>query len=97
MFKFQIEAQAVQEKARYEKFVKDSNERIYNIEKEQMKWEALMPIQEMNCEEALAAGLTEYVVDVKNPRYWPHDVDQADWDKYIAKLKKEAAESGGDH
>merc|ERR1712027_217907 len=51
-------------KADYAKFVDESKKRIVGIQQEQAKWEAMMPVEEMNLEEALDAGLTQYVVDV---------------------------------
>merc|ERR1712038_1528683 len=53
-----IESEAGSLKAEYAKFVDESKSRIVGIQKDQAKWEALMPVEEMNLEEALDAGLT---------------------------------------
>ena len=52
----QIDQQAAQQKAEYEKFVAQSKTRITGINEEKAKWEAMMPVEEMNLEEAVAAG-----------------------------------------
>ena len=55
------------------------------------KWEEMMPIEEMNLEEALEV-VPHLVIDSKNPSFWPHDQDLDEWKTYIAKLKKEGLE-----
>ena len=55
------------------------------------KWEEMMPIEDMNLEEALEV-VPHMVIDPKKPNFWPHDQDFDEWKEYIAKLKKE----GGD-
>ena len=52
------------------------------------KWEEMMPIEQMNLEEALEV-VPHLVIDSKNPNFWPHDQDMDEWKEYIAKLKKE--------
>jgi hypothetical protein len=52
------------------------------------KWEEMMPLEEMNLEEALEV-VPHLVIDGKNPNFWPHDQDMDEWRAYIAKLKKE--------
>merc|ERR1711878_239112 len=59
-----IDAEASSLKVDYAKFVDESKKRIVGIQQEQAKWEAMMPVEEMNLEECLDAGLTQYVVDV---------------------------------
>ena len=51
-----------------------------------------MPVEEMTCEEAVAAGLGGpggVVVDWNNPKvsFWPHDEDYDEWRKKIEELK----------
>merc|ERR1719318_1419293 len=52
------------------------------------KWEAMKPVEEMNREELLDAGLVGTVitgvVDPKVPTFWPHDET---WDAYVARLQ----------
>ena len=89
-----IESEAGSLKAEYAKFVDESKSRIVGIQKDQAKWEALMPVEEMNLEEALDAGLTKYVVDVNqdnedNMTFWPHDETYGEWKKRFEIYKKE--------
>merc|ERR1712107_163592 len=49
------------------------------------KWEAMMPVEEMNLEEALDAGLIQFVIDPSVPSLFPHDQT---WEEYAAKLEK---------
>merc|ERR1712183_136046 len=79
-----IESEGASLKSEYVKFVDESKARIVGIQKAQAKWEAMMPIEEMNLEEALDAGLTKYVVDVNVPSFWPHDET---WESYVERLK----------
>jgi len=81
----EIDAQAVQQKARFTKFVADSNARITGYSSELAKWEAMMPVEEMTLEEALDSGLTQFVVDPDVPTLFPHDQT---WEEYAAKLEK---------
>merc|ERR1712066_120709 len=89
-----IESESGSLKAEYAKFVDESKSRIVGIQKDQAKWEALMPVEEMNLEEALDAGLTKYVVDVNqanedNMTFWPHDETYGEWKKRFEIYKKE--------
>jgi ATP synthase D chain, mitochondrial (ATP5H) len=36
------------------------------------KWEELMPLEEMNLEEALEV-VPHLVIDKNNPNFWPHE------------------------
>jgi len=81
----EIDAQAVQQKAAYTQFVADSKSRIAGFNTELAKWEAMMPVEEMNLEEALDAGLTQFVIDPSVPSLFPHDQT---WEEYAAKLEK---------
>ena len=51
-----IDAQAVAQKAAYEKFVGESEAKIAGLNTDLAKWEAMKPVEEMNREEALEAG-----------------------------------------
>ena len=62
--------------------------RVSVIATEMAKWEEMMPIEEMNLEEALEV-VPHLVIDGKNPNFWPHDQDMDEWREYVAKLKKE--------
>ena len=48
------------------------------IATEMAKWEEMMPIEEMNLEEALEV-VPHLVIDGKNPNFWPHDQDMDEW------------------
>merc|ERR1712186_188344 len=50
-----IDSEASSLKADYAKFVEQSQTRIVGIKAEQAKWENMMPIEEMNLEEAIDA------------------------------------------
>jgi len=81
----QIDAQAATEKGRYTQFVKESDSRIAGYNTELAKWEAMKPVEEMNLEEALDAGLTQFVIDPNVPSFFPHDQT---WEEYIEKIDK---------
>ena len=66
--------------------------RITAIAAEMAKWEELMPLEEMNLEEALEV-VPHLVIDSKNPNFWPHEQEWDEWKAYIAELKKH----GDDH
>ena len=51
-----IDAQAVAQKASYEKFCGESEAKIASLTADLAKWEAMKPVEEMNREEALEAG-----------------------------------------
>merc|ERR1711930_39670 len=65
------------QKAAVAKFTAESNARIEGIKADLAKWEAMKPVEEMNREEALEAGLVGTVitgmVDPKVPSFWPHN------------------------
>ena len=82
-----IDAQAKEQKAAYEKFVAESKDRIVGIGAEQAKWEAMMPLEEMNMEEAMEAMPDRVINPMKKPTFWPHDYDMDEWNKYYAKVK----------
>ena len=98
LFRFlAIDAQAAEQKAAYEKFCVDSNTRIEGIKGELAKWEAMKPVEEMNLEEALDAGLTQYVVDVNKANeddmtLWPHDETYGEYKKRLEQMRKENPE-----
>eukprot|EP00088_Acartia_fossae_P055057 TRINITY_DN6390_c0_g1_i1.p2 TRINITY_DN6390_c0_g1~~TRINITY_DN6390_c0_g1_i1.p2 ORF type:complete len:178 (+),score=66.74 TRINITY_DN6390_c0_g1_i1:34-567(+) len=81
----EIDAQAAQEKARYTAYIAESNAKIAGYSAELAKWEAMMPVEEMNLEEALDAGLTQFVIDPAAETAFPHDQT---WEEYSEKLAK---------
>merc|ERR1719187_1635042 len=74
-----IDAQAVEQKA--------AAARIADIKTELAKWEAMQPVEEMNREEALDAGLIGTtitgIVHPDVPSFWPHDET---WEAYLERL-----------
>ena len=72
-----IEDQAKEQEAAYKQFCADSSKNIADIKVELAKWEAMKPVEEMNLEEALDAGLIGTTIkgiphpDV--PSFWPHE------------------------
>ena len=91
---FQIDQQGAQKKSEYEKLVADSKAKIATINTELAKWEAMMPVEEMNREEALMylpdhPLIRKAVPNPNNPRFYPHDMDYEDWVK-DAREKKAA-------
>ena len=72
-----IDTQAKEQEAAYKQFCADSVKNIAGIKTELAKWEAMKPVEEMNLEEALDAGLVGTTIkgmpnpDV--PSFWPHD------------------------
>merc|ERR1711963_778037 len=64
-----------EQKAAVAKFTAESNARIEGIKADLAKWEAMKPVEEMNREEALEAGLVGTVitgmVDPKVPSFCP--------------------------
>ena len=96
-----IDSEASSLKAGYTKFVEQSQTRIVGIKAEQAKWEAMMPIEEMNMEEALDAGLGrglgEPIVPNAPIDLAKFDNDCIEWAKRIPEMKKELEAKGGDH
>ena len=72
-----IDAQAKEQEAAYKQFCADSVKNIADIKTELAKWEAMKPVEEMNLEEALDAGLIGTTIrGIPNPdvpSFWPHD------------------------
>ena len=72
-----IDEQAKEQEAAYKHFCAESSKNIGDIKVELAKWEAMKPVEEMNLEEALDAGLIGTTIkgiphpDV--PSFWPHD------------------------
>jgi len=87
----ELAAEEAKQKAAYEKFVAESKTRAGGMTAELAKWEAMMPIEEMNCEEAMVAvphTVPEYRLDgVKN--FWPFDREFEDWKKNLGELQRE--------
>ena len=57
---------------------------------ERAKWESMMPVEEMNLEEALEA-VPHLVVNPNKPSMWPHD---RDYDEWVAELKANKVDGG---
>jgi len=87
-----IDAQGAEIKVAYTKFCADSNARIAGYTEELAKWEAMKPVEEMNLEEALDAGLTKFVVDPAAGTAWPHNET---WEDYAARVKASKPEDWG--
>jgi F-type H+-transporting ATPase subunit d len=80
----EIDAQAVAQKANFQKYLGESAVRIAAFQTELAKWESMQPVEEMTKEEALDAGLTQFVVDPDANSLFPHDQT---WEEYVAKLE----------
>merc|ERR1711926_28950 len=91
-----IEDQAAEQKAAYNQFVAESNTAIEALKAEMSTFEAMKPVEEMNIEEALDAGIIgNQITGVPNPdvpSFWPHDES---WEAYVERLKN--AEDEEDH
>merc|ERR1739846_254529 len=80
--------QTREQEAAYKQFCADSAKNIADVKVELAKWEAMKPVEEMNLEEALDAGLIGTTIkgiphpDV--PSFWPHDET---WEEYMVRLK----------
>ena len=72
-----IDAQAAEQKAAFTQFVAESNAAIDALKADAATFEAMKPVEEMNIEEALDAGLIgNQITGVPNPdvpTFWPHD------------------------
>ena len=88
----QIDSQGVQLKSQYEKFVADSVTRIAGHNAEKAKWEAIMPIEEMNREEAMDIVPHLLHHPGKEDAFWPHDArdEFLAWRKQIAEADETA-------
>jgi hypothetical protein len=74
--------------------VVSSKTKITGIEVELSKWEAMMPVEEMNKEEALATiPHLNLVVNAGKPRFYPGTEDISVWKEYVAKVKAEHAKN----
>ena len=71
-----IYAQGAEQKAAAAAFCAASKARIADLQAELVKWEAMKPVEEMNLEEALDAGLIgttiKGIVNPEVPSMWPH-------------------------
>ncbi len=83
-----LQNETAKQKSDYEKFVSESKVRIQALQEEQAKWEAMMPVEEMNKEEALKF-VPHLVVDLDKPVLWPYDQDLDEMKKKNEELKKE--------
>merc|ERR1712058_171187 len=72
-----IDERATEQKAAYNQFVVESNAAIEALKTEMATFEAMKPVEEMNIEEALDAGLIgNQITGMYNPdkpSFWPHD------------------------
>jgi len=91
-----IDDQAVEQKAAAAAWCSASAARIAGITTELAKWEAMQPVEEMNREEALDAGLIgTTITGIYNPNQitmWPHTET---WEAYLERL--EGMEDDDDH
>ena len=85
-----IAAEASEQKAAHEQFVSDSNARIESFKAELAKWEAMMPIEDMNLEEAMQAvpHLVPQMAHVTGTpqTFWPFD---RPYDKELKQQRKD--------
>merc|ERR1711988_1410188 len=70
-----IEAQAVAQKAAYEKFCGDSEARIASLSTDLAKWEAL--------DAGLIGTVITGIPHPDKPSFWPHDEA---WEDYVVRL-----------
>ena len=87
----EIDAQAGEQKQVYNKYIADSNTRIAELSAELAKWEAMKPVEEMNMEEGLDAGLP-FVIDPAAGTAFPHDET---WEAYAERVKNSKPEDWG--
>lgn len=80
----EIDAEAKENESTYIAFCKESNERIATSKVELARFEAMKNPVDMTLEEALDAGLTDYVVDPNGGTAWPHDQT---WEEFNEKVK----------
>merc|ERR1712228_241165 len=82
-----IDAQAAEQKAAAAAFCAASAARIADVKTELAKWEAMQPVEEMNREQALDAGLIGTtitgIVHPDVPSFWPHTET---WEAYLERL-----------
>lgn len=83
-----VESEASQVKSAYDKFVADSKSRVAAITAEKAKWEAMMPVEGMNMEEAMDYVPHMLKAHPDKPSLWPHDQDYEEWHKMIVKLRE---------
>jgi len=87
----ELAAEEAKQKAAYEKFVSESKTRVSGITTELAKWEAMMPIEEMNLEEAMIAVpdlVPQHRLDGKK-NFWPFDRDFEEWKKGLDQVRLE--------
>jgi len=87
----EIATEEAKQKAAYEKFVTESKTRVEGFGAELAKWEAMMPIEDMNMEELMVAVpdlVPEYRLDGKQ-NFWPFDREFEDWKANLAQLQAE--------
>jgi len=86
----EIAAEEAKQKAAYDKFVAESKTRAEGMSAELAKWNAMMPIEDMNMEEAMAAVphlVPEHRAGKLN--FWPFDKDFDEWKKELEEIKVE--------
>jgi len=89
----EIDAQGAEQKQVYTQFVADSNTRIAGYATELAKWEAMKPVEEMNMEEGLDAGLP-FIIDPAAGTAFPHNET---WEAYEERVKNSKPEDWGEH
>jgi len=86
----EIAAEEAKQKAAYDKFVAESKTRVEGMSAELAKWNAMMPIEDMNMEEAMVAVphlVPEHRAGKVN--FWPFDKDFDEWKKELEQIKVE--------
>jgi len=86
----EIAAEDAKQKMAYDKFVTQSATRADGVKEELAKWEAMMPIEEMNLEE-LHASCPHLVPQLRPeaPEFWPFDYPMEQWKEDLKTLKPE--------
>lgn len=84
----EIDAQATESKASFNKFVSESNTRIAEFGVELAKWESMKPVEDMNMEEGLDAELP-FIIDPAKKTAWPHTETWEAYDERLAASKPE--------
>merc|ERR1712173_15220 len=91
----QIAAEAVEQKAAYDKFVAESNVRVAAISTELAKWESMMPLEEMTKEEAMHAVPHLVPEHGGPPQFWPFTHSLEDFKKEKIEWHKREKEAWG--
>ena len=84
-----VDKQAAEQKANFEKFVADSKTRVGALAAEAAKWEAMKCPTLMTKEEAMDNCPELLAFHPDEVSYWPHDTKIEDWQKMIDNLEEE--------